>query len=187
MHREKLPVLVRIPYAPKEPKGPKINAMGAPIAFDDISLTIDSAKLEYVKIDDSGQGKGFSSEPLLKIAYTIENKSGEEVIYDPAHRALSGPGAMLFGKSPYKRVRFPATTTVPGQVAGQVKLEPGKSTSDVVLFEVQDDGSEATLEFPASQFSRSGLARVRIEFDPAKPESPKELKKKSEPKKSEDG
>ena len=180
MHRGKLPVLVRVPYEAKAPTGPKIHEMGAPIAFDGISLTIKSAKLEYVKTKDN-QGDGYSSEPLLRIAYTIENKSEEEVLYDPAHRALNSPGAKLHGRKEYNRVRFPANVEVLGQVEGQVKLEPGGNAEDTVLFEV-------TVEFPASQFGRSGLARVSISFDPKKPDKPAELSKKDPaPQKSDDG
>lgn len=182
MHRGKMPVLFKFGFEPREAKGPKVFAAGEAIDFDGVSFNVTGASTEYVKISDVSQGEGFSSEPLFKVAYEITNNTEKTVEYEPSHNAVGTRGAALFDqKNSYKRVKFSASTTVDEQQRSTVKIEPGESVKDFVLFELPDeDISVVSVEYPAALFGRTGLARVTVDYTYEKPDKPKELQKKKD-------
>ncbi len=184
-HRGKLPALIRIPYTAKKPKGPATYAKGEAIDFEGVTLTIDSLENTYIKTSDTAQGEGFSTNPLLKISYTIENNRDEEIVYEPNHRAVAGAkGARLFFSDEgqpeaVKRIQFGPTTTPDKQLTGKTSIASGKKITDYVLFEQPGEGvTELNLEFPASLFDATGLARVNLDYAHSTPPLPKELEKK---------
>lgn len=190
LHRGKMPVLVRIPYAPKAPAGPKVYAQGEPVKFKSASLTVSGSDVSYVEIDDTAQGKGFSTEPLLKVTYVVKNEGQEPLTYEPNHKVVSGAlGAKLYSseEGAYNRVTFAATTNAVGQKTGKNSVKPGASVEDFVLFERPgEDVKELTFELPASLFNQEGIARVTLPYTYKNPELPAELKKKEAPKPAED-
>lgn len=179
LHGGKAPALVRIPYTAKAPVGPKVYAQGDTIDMGGVTFTVTGTEIAYIKIDDTTQGKGFSTNPLFKINYTIANTGEGEVDYDPGHNALGTLGARLSSPSEtFKRMRFPATTTAEGQLKEQ-DIPAGGKVSDYLLFEVPDkDATEVTLSFPASTFQREGIARVTLPFEFKEVPKPAELKPK---------
>ncbi len=179
MHRGKYPVLFRIDYTPREPKGPKVHSTGDTVSFGPVDFTLTGSDVAYVKTDDSAQGEGFSSEPLLKVNYSITNNSEEPILYDPAHRDLGGRGASLFGKeATYKRVKFAATTSIEGQITGTTQVDPGDTLKDFVLFDRPGEGvSQLSFEYPAALFGQRGIARYQIDYQYEDPPLPEELKK----------
>lgn len=184
MHRGKFPVLFRLKYSPKEARGPAVHPVGEPIALQGARFTVTGAEVNFVKTSDTSQGEGFSSDPLLKITYEIENTGSETINYDPSHRSVGGRGASLFGKGDtYKRVKFAPTTSVEGQSEGTTQIEPGKSVTDFVLFDRPPEGAgQLTFEYPAALFNQQGIARVAIDYEYADPPIPEELKKSEKPK-----
>jgi len=178
MHREKLPVLFRWRFEPREAIGPKIYQIGQSVAFDGVSFSVTKAELAYVRINDSAQGEGFSSEPLYKIDLTIKNDSEGPVRYEPGHKAVGARGSALFSaKDSFKRVRFPGTTTVVGQLETRT-IEPGEEATDFVLFDAPGrEVNSLSFEFPAAQFGRAGLARFELPFEFVEVPKPKELTK----------
>lgn len=186
LHRGNLPVLFKVDFTPAEAMGPKVHAVGDPVAFGTSELAVTATSIEFVKTRDRQQGEGFSSEPLLKVSYKITNNGKEPVSYDPAHRAVGGRGASLYGKSStFKRVKFGSSVIVDGQQDGTTMIEPGSSITDFVLFDRPPEGTtELTFEYPATLFGGSGLGRFAIEYEYKDPPKPKELEK-PEPKKPE--
>jgi hypothetical protein len=185
MHGDEVPVLFRLPYTPKQPKGPKVYDLGETIAFGDIKFKATRQAVEYVKTKDNAGLEGYSEDPLLKVAFEITNGGKEPITYEPGHRELGQRGAALYGKSDtFKRVRFPATNVV-DQLDKDQKLPPGESVTDFVLFEKPDADQTVVLEFPASKFGQAGLARVSFDVNAKSPDKPEELNKKEE--KKEDG
>ena len=181
-HRGKMPALIRFPYTPKKPKGPSVFALKEAIEFDGVTFTVTDANTSYIKTSDTSVGEGFSTNPLFKISYTIENNRKESIVYEPNHKAVAGAiGARLSSlkEGAHKRVQFGPTTSPEGQLSGRTSVEPGKSISDYVLFEQPgEDVSSLTLEFPAALFDATGLARVAIDYTHATPPLPRELEKK---------
>lgn len=182
LHRAKMPVLVRIPYTPKEPKGPKVYAQGDAAKFKAATLTVTGNDVAYIEIDDTTQGKGFSTEPLLKVTYTIKNDGQAALTYEPNHKVVSGGvGAKLFSdeEGAYNRATFAATTTAKNQRVGKTSIKPGTSIEDYVLFERPgEDVKSLTFEMPASLFNQEGIARFSLPYTYKSPELPKELQKK---------
>ena len=189
-HRGKMPALIRFDYTPKKPKGPNIFAPKETIDFSGVSFTVTDTGTSYIKTNDTSVGEGFSTNPLYKISYTIENNREEAIVYEPNHKAVAGAiGARLSSlkEGAHKRVQFGPTTSPEGQLSGKTSVEPGKSISDYVLFEQPGkDVATLTLEFPAALFDASGLARVAIDYTHDTPPLPKELEKKTDGKKEED-
>lgn len=179
MHRANVPVLFRIPYTYKKPKGPTVYGVGDAVESGPVTFKVDSAEAEWVKTKDSAEGEGFSSEPLYKVNYEIKNTGKEPVEYEPTHRDVKGTrGATLFSsEGTYSRVRLPPTTTAVGQVQKDTELEAGDTVKDFALFEMPDeDAEQLTFEYPASQFGQNGLIRVRIPYEHSVPEKPKEIR-----------
>lgn len=183
LHRGKVPALIRIAYTPPEPTGPKIYKLGEALPFGDVTFTITGTEQSYIVTNDSSQGKGFSRDPLLKIAYTIENKSEAAITYRPGHRAVGADakGARLTqGSEGVSRVQFAASTTPDGQLQGEQTIAPAGTSSDFVLFESPAEAGELSFEYPASLFGQKGLVRVAIPYEPATVPKPDAIKKVEE-------
>lgn len=179
MNRGKLPLLIRLDYQPVEPKGPKVFNVGQTQAFDGVAFTVTGTDYGYVKTNDAAQGEGFSSDPLFKVTYEIKNVSKETIKFEPGHKAVGARGAALYGAdSAYNRVKFPASTKVEGQIEGAQTLAPGDTAKDFVLFEAPPKGvTQASFEYPAALFDRTGLARFNVPFEWKEVPKPKELEK----------
>lgn len=179
MHRDKLPVLFKWRFEPKEPAGPKVYAVGQSLEFNGVTFTLDGGELTYVKTNDSAQGEGFSTEALYKVDYTIKNDSEATIRYEPGHKAVGTRGAALFtATDALKKVRFPGTTSVEGQL-DRSTVDPGQEIKDFVLFEApSSDVKTLSFEFPASVFGASGLARYELPFEFKEVPKPAELTKK---------
>ena len=183
MHRGKFPLLFRVKYAPEEALGPKVYPQGEPAKLDVAEFTVTGTEVAYVKTNDSAQGEGFSSDPLLKVNFEIKNTSEQPITYDPSHRDLGTRGAALFGKGEtYKRVKFAATTAVVSLKSDPVEIAPGDSVQDFVLFErPSKDADQLSFEYPANLFGGTGIARVSVDYEYAEPPVPKELEKPAPP------
>lgn len=190
-HRGKTPVLFRLKYTPKQPKGPKVYGEGEGIAFDGVTFTVTGTETAYIKTTDTAQGEGFSTKPLFKISFSIENGRDDAITYDPNHRAVAGaPGARLFSaaEGAHKRVQFGPTTTPEGQLTDKREVAAGKTIKDYVLFEQPGEDVESLmLEYPASLFDGKGVARVNLDYTFKKPKLPEELAKKDDKKKEGEG
>ena len=184
-HRAKVPALLRIDYAPKEASGPRVYAIAEGAAFDGALFQVDSVETAYIKTEDKTIGDGFSSEPLLRVRYTIKNESDAPLTYEPNHRAVAGaPGARLSAAdgSAVGRIQFGPSTRPEGQLGGDTELAPQESVSDYVLFRQPEEGSgPLLLEFPAALFERRGTARVSFDYEYVNPTLPAELTPKSKP------
>jgi hypothetical protein len=183
-HRGKVPVLVRMDYAPREATGPRAAKPGEAVAFGKVTFTVNSAQVAYIKLKDSAQGDGYSKEPLLRIDYTVSNGSEEGLSYEPNHRTQGAAGARLSSdEGSYSRVQFGASAEAVGQVNGKQALAAGGSVKDFVLFELPgDEVKSVVLEVPASLFGAAGIARVKLPYDATKPALPEEMKKPDAPK-----
>lgn len=179
MHRGNLPLFFRLDYTPRPPEGPKVYEVGERAELGRATFTVEEASVAYIKLEDNVQGKGYSTDPVFKISYTVTNTGDTPMTYNPGHRDLSGRGAALFSSSaPYRRLMFPASTTPEGQTMGSATIAPGESKKDFVIFELPGEGIDAlTLEYPGTALSEAGLIRVNIPFERKIPEPPAEMKK----------
>lgn len=188
MHHGTMPVLFRIPYQHKKPKGPTINKMGEAVKNGSASFTVDKAEVAYVKTKHTIEGEGYSSSPLLKVTYKIKNAGKEALTYTPDHNVEGARGAALYtGDETFKRVKLPSNAQAEGQLGEDTTIEPGKSVTDFVLFERPPKSVESlTFEFPAARFGGTGLVRVQVPYKYADPELPKELQKDKDKDKKDD-
>ncbi len=188
-HSGKMPTLIKFDYTPKKVKGPKIFAKDEAIDFSGVTFTVTGVENTYIKTSDTAQGEGFSTNPLLKITFTVENGREESITYEPNHKAVAGAiGARLSSlkEGSHKRVQFGPTTSPEGQLSGKTEVKAGDKITDYVLFEQPgEDVASLMLEFPAALFDASGLARVSLDYTYSKPALPKELEKKEEKKEGE--
>lgn len=177
MHRGELPVLLQIDYREPVPQGPKVYAVGEEIDFDGLTFTVTGVSQEFIKVEDTAQGAGYSTEPVIKVAYSIENKTESPVSYDPAHRDVTGrQGALLQSlHTKFNRARFPATATPEGQ-KNRVQIAAGETITDYAIFERPDqDVESATFELAASHFGRAGRVRVAFGYEKAEVKQPEEM------------
>ena len=177
MHRANLPIFLRIDYREPTPEGPNVYAIGNSMEFDGVVVTVLEVEQAYIKLEDSSRGKGYSTDPVLKISYEVKNETEETVTFDPSHRDLSGrQGATLHSlHTEFNRIRFPSTATPEGQ-QGRVQIEPGESITDFAVFErPQESVESATFELAASHFDRAGRVRVSISYQREDVEKPEEM------------
>lgn len=180
MHRGNVPALFRIPYKYEAPEGPTIYQLGETVSMGSAAFTVEKAEIEYLKTNDTVQGEGYSSDPLLKISYKVENTGDQPLTYSPSHRDVAGSrNASLYTvDQTFRRVRFSATTKVEGQVNDDTDIKPGESVTDLTTFERPPEEIDTlTFEYPAHHFGGSGLVRVEIAYEYADPGLPDELKK----------
>jgi hypothetical protein len=182
MHPGAMPVLVRVPYQYKLPTGPTVHQVGDAVAAGDAAFSVAKANVEYIKTKHTIEGEGFSSNPRLKILYSIKNAGQKPLTYAPEHNVDGTRGAALYsGDQTFKRVRLPSNAKAYGQLRNNTKIEAGNSATDFVLFErPPKDVETLTFEYPASRFGGSGLIRVQVPYTYEDPELPKELQKKAE-------
>ena len=176
-HRGEVPVFIEFDYRRSEPEGRTMYEVGDDIAFDDVIFTVTDITQEYLPLEDSSEGEGFSDEPVLKIAYTLSNESDDPVEFAPAHNDLTGSeGAMIqAGDVAFARARFPAAVDPVGQL-DSVDIEPGESVDDFATFERPDDDADpVTFVLPARYFDRSGTVRVVFSYERQDVEEPEEL------------
>lgn len=181
MHRGELPLLMQIDYREPEPRGPIVYSVGEGIDFDGLIFTVTEVTQEFIKVEDTAQGTGYSTEPVIKVAYTIENKSDGPVSYDPAHRDVTGrQGALLQSlRTKFNRARFPATAAPEGQ-KNRTQIAAGDTLADYAIFERPDqDVESATFELSASHFGRSGRVRVSFGYQKAEVAQPEEMSAKN--------
>ena len=183
VHRGDKPVLFRIPYKKEKPKGPTWHKVGDGVDMEGVKFSVESVETTYVETEHTSDGKGFSTDPLLKITYKVENTSDEKISYNPGHHAVSGRrgASLLAGQEAIPRVRFSSNTKVVGQTNDSTPVEPGKSLTDFSLFE--RPGKEIKVlkfKYPASRFERAGLVRFNLPYEYESPEKPEPLKKKEE-------
>jgi hypothetical protein len=188
LHGGKKPIRVNISYARPTLAPPTIHQQGQPVTLGDATLTVKDAKVEFVRLkDSSSNNEGFSKDPVLKITYSIENKSAADLLYDPNHK---GAGELLApslveadGAGRYMRVRFGADRDAVGQHSGnQLKIAPGKSIDDFALFERPPEGiQKVRLLLPGRLFGQTGLARVDVPYTYSDPKKPAELTPKPAP------
>ena len=179
MHRAELPLFMQFTYREPRPRGPQVHSKGTAIDFDGVTFTVTGVSQEYIKLEDSNQGKGFSTAPVLKIAYTIENKTDEAITYDANHGDLTGRrGALLHSlHQNFNRARFPATVTLEGQ-KGSTEIGAGESIEDFAIFDRPEQNVEsATFELAASHFQRSGRVRVNVSYEREEVAAPEEMQR----------
>lgn len=183
-HRGKVPVLFRVPYTAKTPKGPAVNKPGEAITLSGVDLTVNGNEIAYIETSDTADGKGYSAEPLLKISYTIKNGTDKDIIYTPNHKVTGAVGIKLSSadEGSYKRVMFGATTSAVGQKLGKTSIKAGASIKDYVLFERPGkDVDKLLMEFPGSLFKAKGIARIELPYTYAEPKPPTAKKKAPKP------
>jgi len=186
MHRGDKPVLHRVSYSKKQPEGPSIRQLGETLSLDGVSFTLNSATLEYVNLEGGGDDEtGYSTNPLLKVSYSIQNTTDSAIDYRPGHREASGrrPPLLYLGDEQSEtvpRVRFSSDLSPAGQIQGRKTIEPGSTLEDFALYrQPADDVSQLRFEFPGTRFERSGLLRYTIPFDERDvPEPPEKLAEK---------
>lgn len=135
------------------------------VKMDDVSIRVKFARVGAVEIRGFGDSR-HSAESQLMIGLEVENLSdskkidyrsmGENVFVGPASARMADD----IGNK-YRRIDFGPLRAV-GQ-ASRDSIYPGKSTSDMVVFEPPvDKAAYVHLELPAENFGGRGMIRFEI-------------------------
>lgn len=179
IHGGKKRLSINIPYQRNEVPPDTIGKIGEAVEVEGFKVTVNKAETTWLELDHESKGKGYSSEAVFKVAYTLENTSEGELSCLPNHNS-SGSAVLApslkekGGLSVYSRVRFGGSTTVVGQVSGEQKIAAGKSASDFAVFERPPAGVKSVLfVFPGAVCGGKGVARVEIPYKNESPPRPK--------------
>ena len=181
MHGGEKMLHINIPYTKNELPEEPVGAIKDEIELDGIKITVSGAETTWVPLKHERDGKGFSSDPVFKVSYTVENAGEGDLRCSPNH-ANSGTAVLspslkeVGGQSTYRRIRFGSSTEVPGQIEGDVTVGAAKSQEDFALFERPPKGVDKVMFiFPGALCGVSGIARVEIPYKYESPERPKEI------------
>lgn len=134
----------------------------------DLEVKITEATVSFVPLEDFSNRSGKSKERLLMIRLEITNTSSSRKV---DYRGRGAPFADVLSRASlrdekgnhYKRCDFGFANRVVGQVRDAESIYPGKSLSDVLVFERPVDGFATLLfELPANAFGGSGKLRFKI-------------------------
>ena len=178
MHRGEVPAFLRFDYSEPAPEGPAVYDVGDDIDFDGISFRVTDIDQLYLEMEDRDDDEGYSSDAVLKIAYTLTNDADETITFDPEHRDLSGNrGAILQSlHTDFHRAYFPGSPRPVGQLDEATEVEPGETVEDFAVFErPQDSADNVTFVLNADHFERSGRVRVSFSYTPEDIELPEAL------------
>lgn len=168
---------IKMAYQAAALPGPTVHNQGEAINVGSATLTITGSKIEYLKLNDSNKGKGYSKDPVLKVSFTIKNNGDKPITYEPGHR-LSGQGMAMTlvedgGSGRYMRALFGADREVPGQVAVRSTVDAGKEKKDFAVFERPPENVKALqLHIPGRLFGQEGLVRVKVPYTYKNPKKP---------------
>jgi len=179
MHRGDLPVLIRMQFESSEPTGPEVYSSGEAVELDGVQFKVTGSEADYLKLEHSSQGEGYSSDPALVVNYSITNNTDEPVTYRPGHRDVAGRrvASVTSEQSTYARLKFSGSTTVEGQITEDTTIKPGESVEDFSIFERPGESvSELRFTFPASRFGRDSLVRYDLSYEYQELEVPEPLR-----------
>ncbi len=171
-------MLIKMTYEPTALPEVVVHNIGEAVKVGSATLTVQSAKIEYVKLKE-GAKDGFSKDPVLKITYEIKNDGAESITYDPNHQTAGKALAPALheegGGGRFMRARFGADRTVVDQTASAVSINAGKSLQDFALFERPPETiKELRLLLPGKIFGQPGLVRVKMPYKYDSPKNPVE-------------
>lgn len=181
LHGGKKTLQIRVPYQKNEVPTDAPTPQGEAVELGTVKVSVTQAEVAWVELSDKSKGKGYSSEPLLKVTYKVEPLGEGGARCTPNH-TLGGSKVLapsLFegggGRASYPRVRFGGTRTVKGQADGELEVKSGGAT-DFALFERPPKGvSSVIFTFPGALCGGEGVARIEVPYTYADPEKPKDL------------
>lgn len=178
-HRGDKPVLFRVSYEYSEPSGKETPGLGDTATVDGVEFTVKEITTEYIELEETRDGRAFSSSPLVKVSYEIKNTADKKVTYAPKHQSDSVRRTPVLKSKDdiFRPVEFPLKPTVVGQQQGQKKIKPGKKAEDFTVFQRPPKEVKAlTFRYPASRFDRGGVLEFQIPYKYEEPDKPDELK-----------
>jgi len=180
LHGGKKKLVINIPYERNDVPEDPVGKLGEAVEIEGLKLTVTGAETAWVELSHESKGKGYSGEPVYKVNYTLENAGEGEVRCSPNHgnsgSAVLAPSLKeVGGQSLYSRVRFGGSTTVVGQVQGDVAIGAGKKISDFAVFDRPPAGVKNVMfVFPGALCGTRGIARVQVPYKHDSPPKPKE-------------
>ncbi len=156
------------PTAEKLEPEPEWTPADHPLVLGDVRIRIISVIAGLVPLEGIGGATGTSQEPALRIQVEVTNQSQSRKI---DYETLVGP-SMGFKKhcaqlqdnfgNDYNRISYGFSTNAAGQTK-QASIYPGKSITDVLVFEPPIDSIEyLDLTLPLKSVGMDGTAVIRI-------------------------
>ncbi len=138
--------------------------------WEAVQVSVREVKVGHVKVKDLFGEESRSKDRLLKIVMRVANKSSTKKLdfkgwgtrerFSLANRAASLKDNA--GNS-YKRITFGVGTKVEGQIRTATSVYPGKSVSDVLVFEVPVEAAKhLDLRLPVAALGGKGEMKIRI-------------------------
>ncbi len=175
----KMPAYIDIPYTQADPAAPGAVPMGTAFAGDGFSYVVDAATVVWPRLRNTTNDEaGFSTAPLLKIDFTINNTSDATIEYIPAAASnrFHPPVLQTDAGSTVARSTFAAGIVPEGALTERKQIGPGESYSGFMLFErPAAEVSNLRLVVAAARLGSHGLIRVDVPYTFADPAQPDEL------------
>ncbi len=144
------------------------DAREGPVRHGDVEVRVASASVGRVEVRNAVGQVGPSENEYLRVKLRITNLSADRKL---TYKGWAGASLRATGYAKlsdesgraYKRVTSGPWVNAVGQVAGTVKLPPGGSVSDQLLFEKSAaDAKKLHLELPMSAVGATGRLRFAV-------------------------
>jgi hypothetical protein len=182
-HRGNKPVLFRMSYTYEEPSGGETPGKGETVDVDGVEFTVQELSTEYIKLEETRDGRAYSSSPLVKVAYQIKNTTDGEVTYAPKHQndSVRRTPVLRSNGDVFRPVEFPLKPKIVEQQEGQKALKSGEKVEDFTVFQRPPKKVKAlTFTYPASRFDRGGVLEFQVPYSYEEPDKPDETEEEDE-------
>lgn len=165
---------------------PVVSDMSSPATVGGVQFEVTKYDVEYLELTEGDEIFEYP-DPVLTITVSITNNGKKPLTYSPTHSAqqMSETSTPLLYADPGGEAKLPPATKNPipgvyleeGKLGGQITktqtLEPGKSTTDIFVFEVPDAKSaDLIFSIPPSMHRANVPVLFRIPYEYKKPEGP---------------
>lgn len=170
-----LPGYVQLPWQPNEVSPLPAVQINEVYEGDGFSFKVTDVSTEWVRLRDASGEVGITSEPLVKISFTVTNTTEDPVTYRPTRErgAVAFPILLQADGTGVTRATIGAAFKVNGQIETRQQVQPGASVEDFMLFRRPPQGVDRLkFVFPGKRIGASGQARVELDYswqDPPKP------------------
>lgn len=178
-----MPGYVRIPFsAPAEVPAPEFLGQGDTFEGDGFTFTVTGTEAAYVPLAQSISGdEGFTSSPLYKVMFRIENTGETSIEYIPvqANRGMDAPALFDQDGAPIERASMPDGVRVTDEtyVTERRVIAPGESLSSYLLFRQPPSSTTGLRLFvPGKRMRSTGLVRVALDYAHREVPLPEELR-----------
>lgn len=174
---ERAELTFKLNYQPREPAPIPLHDISKPHVFRGRKVEFSKPKLEYLQLSNLSGEIGWTNKAYLVFRWKVTNQGKSAFTYLPDHNQYRALSAFLYTMRGFnvKKARVDRFV-VKGMLQRKVRVEPGKTISDMVVFSVPKvEQSHVFLHLSRRMIRQDGVWRIKTSYSNEPPEKPKAL------------